>query len=52
MSIKVSIDQSLIDELKALYGIDAVKEINDTIEQTCNDNADIVITNNGDKIEN
>lgn len=52
MSVKVEIEQSLIDDLKVLHGIDALKEISEAVRKMHNDDADMVITNDGDKIEN
>jgi hypothetical protein len=46
--IKVEIEQSLIDDLKVLHGIDAVQEITEAVRKIQGSEVEIVFTNNGD----
>lgn len=50
--MKVKIAQNVIDDLKVLHGIDALQEINEAVRKTVGEVAEIIITNEGDKIEN
>jgi hypothetical protein len=50
--MKVEIEQTLIDDLKVLHGIDTLAEINEAIRKNSGEEAEIIITNKGDKVEN
>lgn len=53
-AIAVSVDQSIIDNMKSVFNIDVIKEITDSIDQTEGPDAEVIITvtHNGDNLEN